>query len=218
MKAKCLFKKEILADEKQLFHLAKYGGKASDMRRILLCGLVNVNASQKCGSWGTKTPLYSAAGDGRIDLVAMLLDAKADPNKGAEQSGRISESPLRTAVYHNHYGVSKLLLKRGAILNMKRSPLCWLHKKCHAKMVKLLLDYGADLNQHDEEGCTPLSRAAYHGRADMMKRLLDAGAEPEKTEKCFGKDSGDTPLHTAAGWGNKATIQILLERGAKPNR
>ena len=214
-KAKSLFEKEISADEKQLSHLSRYGGQASDVRRILLSGLVNVNVPFM---WGTKTPIYSAASEGRIDLVRRLLDAKADPNMGAESSLLRSESPFHAAVSHDHFEVSKLLLEKGAILNKKGSPLCWLSKTCQLKMVKLLLDHGADLNQHDEEGYTPLSIAAYHGRADIMKLLLDAGAEPEKTEKCFGKDSGDTPLHTAAGWGNKATIQILLERGAKPNR
>ena len=71
-KAKSLFRKEILADEKQLSRLSRYGGKATDVRRILLSGLVNVNVNYMWGTWGTMTPIYSAASDGRINIVQML--------------------------------------------------------------------------------------------------------------------------------------------------
>jgi len=217
-KAKYLFKEEIVADQKQLYHLTRYGGQASDVRTILRSGLVNVNISQKLGSWGTETPLYSAANDGRINIVRMLLDAKADPNKGAEPSRMISQSPLRVAVANNHFSVAKLLLERGAVLNNGGSPLCWLHKTCLYMMAKLLIHYGADVNKRDEEGNTPLGRASLHARADIMRLLLDAGAEPEKTEICLGVDYGSGPLFTAAGWANKAAIKLLVERGADPNR
>ena len=217
-KAKSLFRKEIMADEKQLSCLSRYGGKATDVRRILLSGLVNVNVNYMWGTWGTTTPIYSAANDGRINIVQMLLDTKADPNLGAKPSGMRSKSPLHAAVHNNYFGIAKLLLERGAVFNKGESPLCWLHKECPEKMAKLLIHNGVDVNQRDEEGNTPLGRAALHARADIMRLLLDAGAEPEKTEICLGVDSGSTPLFTAAGWANKAAIKLLVEKGADPNR
>ena len=45
------------------------------------------------------------------------------------------------------------------------------------KMVRLLIDYGADINTIDSDGDTPLHRAASQGSLEIVKSLLDAGAD-----------------------------------------
>ena len=92
----------------------------------------------------------------------MLLNANADPNMEAQPGALRRESPLCAAVSHGHFGVVKLLLERGTVLNKKASPLFLLSKKYQPKLANLLLEYGADPNQYDLEGKTPLSQAAYH--------------------------------------------------------
>ena len=45
------------------------------------------------------------------------------------------------------------------------------------KIVRLLIDYGADINTIDSDGDTPLHRAASQGSLEIVKSLLDAGAD-----------------------------------------
>ena len=55
--------------------------------------------------------------------------------------------------------------------------------KGHAAIVELLLDYHADTNGRDESGklptfLTPLMHAAYNGRTDVVRILLERNAQP----------------------------------------
>ena len=55
------------------------------------------------------------------------------------------------------------------------------------------------------------------GHKDVVKMLLDGGAQPDKED-----DEGRTPLHWAvlkSSWRFcKEMVQLLLERGADPNK
>ncbi len=42
--------------------------------------------------------------------------------------------------------------------------------------VKMLLDWGADINARDEKGETPLYKASFRGKWDVVQLLLDNGA------------------------------------------
>lgn len=79
----------------------------------------------------------------------------------------------------------------------------------------LLADPSLDLNALNEAGESALMIAALKGRLDWVQRLLDKGAQLDKT--------GWTPLHYAATGPEPAVVRLLLERGAKvdagsPNR
>ncbi|NXX48534.1 PPR27 phosphatase, partial [Tricholaema leucomelas] len=54
--------------------------------------------------------------------------------------------------------------------------------------VKLLVRYGADIHQKDEEGWTPLHMACSDGYADIARYLISLGASLEATT-----DDGETP-------------------------
>lgn len=45
------------------------------------------------------------------------------------------------------------------------------------RIVRLLIDYGADINTIDADGDTPLHRAASQGSLEIIKALLNAGAD-----------------------------------------
>ena len=77
-------------------------------------------------------------------------------------------------------------------------------------MADLLIGAGANVSASNRTGVTPMRLASINGSADMLKRLLDAGADPNAPLS----DQGDTALMMAARTGLTQPIQLLLDRGA----
>lgn len=72
---------------------------------------------------------------------------------------------------------------------------------------------GADVNAVDDEnGRTPLMYAAESGKVEVVKILIDAGAEVSKASR-----RGGTPLGMAAQAGRVEVMRYLVSRGADPN-
>ena len=70
-----------------------------------------------------------------------------------------------------------------------------------------------DPDWDDYSGYTPLHNAAIkHGDAVVLKQLLAAGADPDRTNKY-----DQTPLHRAAEYDRTAAIKSLLAAGAALN-
>ncbi|KAK7495386.1 hypothetical protein BaRGS_00013325 [Batillaria attramentaria] len=82
------------------------------------------------------------------------------------------------------------------------------------KEVKALLNSGAPVNCHDESknSETPLHVACRCGSEDLLKLLLNKGADIEAKNK-----EGFTPLHTACKYGRKVAVERLIARGANIN-
>ena len=73
------------------------------------------------------------------------------------------------------------------------------------KLVKLLIDRGADVNQHDGlEKETPLHYAAKYGNVELAKLLLKAKADP-KAKEFHGK----TPLDLAKESRHQDIVKLL---------
>ena len=71
---------------------------------------------------------------------------------------------------------------------------------------------GADANAAaSRKGWKPLMAAAKSGDPDVMRMLLDAGADHEARYP-----NGKTPLYCAAEWGRLGAVRVLLEAGARP--
>ena len=78
-------------------------------------------------------------------------------------------------------------------------------------MVNILSELGADLEKTKEQpnNWTPLHFAAYRGCEEVVRTLLEHGANKDQTD-----NDGDTPLHLAADWGHAEVVRILLQYGA----
>ena len=76
-------------------------------------------------------------------------------------------------------------------------------------LVAIVLDLGADPNERDRAGRTPLHIA---NTAKAMQRLLDAGADVDAQDA-----DGYTPLFHAARARDAQLIAVLLHNGADPN-
>ena len=82
--------------------------------------------------------------------------------------------------------------------------------------------------------CDPLFIAAVRGVVEVVKLLLAAGSDPNRTDqkrvdlnRALGSENllfrgeyaeGRTPLHAAVFTGHVAVVELLLAAGAKPNQ
>ena len=85
-----------------------------------------------------------------------------------------------------------------------------IHYQLDYKKVEHLIKEGADPNTQDNNGWTPLHEVAQRNNIEILRLLLDAGANPNVP----GGDENYTPLHDAVEAGHVETIELLIERGA----
>lgn len=81
----------------------------------------------------------------------------------------------------------------------------------HPDAVGLLLGAGADatIPAHRPDGLEPLHSGAAGRSADVVRRLIEAGADPNARQ-----EGGWTPLHAAAENGDEDIVVMLLAAGA----
>ncbi|CAJ2506758.1 Uu.00g079440.m01.CDS01 [Anthostomella pinea] len=92
-----------------------------------------------------------------------------------------------------------------------QTPVHWALAKGHQNLAWLLIiSNNCDLEAKDSYGLTLLSCAAAYAHVDVVKQLLEKGADYE------AKDSrnGRTPLSWAATYGHVDVVKQLLEKGA----
>ena len=90
--------------------------------------------------------------------------------------------------------------------NKQESPLFTACKKGNEEIVELLLAANADVNKADNNGCTPLAKAAYYGHTKIVEALLQTkGININSIDKW-----GETPLSTAVNGAPIESIQLLL--------
>ena len=157
-----------------------------------------------------RSALHFAARENRAEVVAVLLDSKADINA----TDRTGKTPLTMAAENSAVEATKLLIERGADLNKRDqiggTPLTWACGLGTAPTVKLLIDSGADLSVVDINGLTPLIWAAGIGKPESVKLILER--KPDLTVQ--DGVTGDTALMRAVRSGKTESVKLLIEAGA----
>ena len=99
--------------------------------------------------------------------------------------------------------------------------LLWASQHGNVNVVKEILAEDAKMAQYrDEDGYTPLHRAAYSNHAHVAKLLLEAGNDVLGADLAAAlTEDGWTPLHSAARWNAVDAMEVLLgaEGGADIN-
>jgi ankyrin repeat protein len=81
-----------------------------------------------------------------------------------------------------------------------------------AAVIDELLAAGADVNDANDRGWTPLHQAAYANQSDLTAKLIDAGADLDPE----AHGSGGTPLACALFWGHREVADLLGRHSVAP--
>ncbi|UKZ94415.1 uncharacterized protein TrAFT101_009287 [Trichoderma asperellum] len=188
-------------------HRIVLGLCSSDLEAELLLHPEEIDMQDSMG----RTALAWAAARNDSRAVVTLLRYGADPNIiDVQISGALSN-----AAAQGHTACVKLLLDAGADPDpplpsgiKKGGPLNVAARNANdALLVKILLDFGADVNQAGVDGKTALFHAAQKDDASLAILLLEYGAEIN-----MSSSTGDTPLTTAITHNSYHVLQLFLER------
>lgn len=163
--------------------------------RLLLARGANVNARAKSGF---DALMMAALSQGSAPAVRLLLAAGASP---APRTGVLfNASALNHAAMTGDLEVAELLMRKGASVNRKMhligtvatSPLSAAAGFDNGAMIRLLVKYGAAVDEADGKKMTNVSWAALGHKNEALKTLLELGGNPAHRD-----DFGMTPLrHT----------------------
>jgi ankyrin repeat protein len=135
--------------------------------------------------------------------------------RGANVNARTSygrSSALTVSAQKGHARVVRVLLERGAEVNRNGEALVEAARRGHREVVRELLNHGMDINSKTYSGTTALIAAAHEGHGDLVELLLAKGAGVN-AKGSFGR----TALIEAAIRGDTGIVHALLARGAQVN-
>lgn len=194
---------------------------AIEVAKLLLDKGADINV--RAVDWNSTegwTPLLAAIKNERWKLVHFLVERGADVNAQSVAAGQYEEemgfglTPLMHAAKVNTPELSMFLLDKGASIETRtvtgRTALFFAAQGGLVPLVEALLARGANANDTDKDGWTPLMYASTLG---VSEALLRKGADVNALTK-----RGSTVLLVLADNHNATeVIRSLLKHGAEPN-
>ena len=191
--------------------LAAFKGDAAKVRKLLVSGVSPDTRD------GTKfTALNWAAYAGRLAMVKLLVEAKADINANTSQA---QWTPMMNAIGGAHAAdVALYLIEQGADVTLTDykgySALSFAAMAEFGDVAKRLIARGGD-----SASAVALIKGVIDGDKAAIGFLIDNGANMNAaaTVGRAGYSAGDTALLVAAQGDKNEIVSLLLARGADPN-
>jgi ankyrin repeat protein len=156
------------------------------------------------------TELFAAIKRGDKAAVERLLERERTLVDARDEQGL---SPLLVALYYGEPDIATAILARGPKLTVFEAAAAG-----DAGRVREIV--GRDRTQANAvapDGFSPLGLAAFFKRREVVRYLLEAGADPRPASR----QGGFTPLHSAvatdAGAVDIEIVRLLLDKGADTN-
>ncbi|KAM3084155.1 hypothetical protein ACMFMF_001512 [Clarireedia jacksonii] len=228
------------------FQAACQRGEVEIVRELLNYG---VNPDKLQGGGIYDNGLNAAICKGHLGVVKLLLDKKLDPNlkttAGLHPLVAACQNSDETGSYDK---LVKVLLEHGADANAgavtpEITNCTPIQAARTVGQLKMLLEYGANINQQTRSNPSPLISSIVNGWIEMTKYLLEKGADVQQahpstsfplSKACRGESIEvvealighadvnamddwfcGSALHHAVQLGNKSVIKLLLARGAE---
>ncbi len=187
--------------------------------------LIDAGAHVNCANNYDNSALMWAALYGHTEIVRLLLEQGADVNR----ANNYGDTALIWAARHGHEDIARMLMGHGARMPtegdlqkfalqvrqalsaiFESNELAYAAARGDTKRVVGLLStlpkaQPLTINHQDTHGVTALHWAAAQGYNDIVKLILDLGANIN-----LQNAEGNTPLHLAARNGNLTTVRLLL--------
>ncbi|KAK8859739.1 ankyrin repeat protein [Apiospora arundinis] len=185
--------------------IASYFGLDQMVNSILRGGRSSFDAR---GRYSERNALSWASERGHVSIVESLLkkvrryqvffkDMPATPTSVINRKDESGRTPLWYAVANGHLSIAGLLLRKGAKFAIQDA------KGSRQNSGRSHLD------ARDQDGLTPLMKAARDGDSCVLELLLDGGANV---------NASDTDNRTALSWasseGQDVVVKTLIDRGA----
>ena len=206
----------LAADQEALYSKAEDVIRYSDTKALSSLIAQGLDAKKPSKNSQGRTLLTSAATEGKIPMMDVLIKAGVDPNL-QDESGMTA---LRHVTWTgtNQVAAARRLITARADVNLVAddnwTPLIqamYAEPAVAVPLGEVLLQSGADASIVNNEGNTALTVAAERALVALIPALVKGGADVNF------RGSDGTPLAVAAEKGGVAVAKALLAAGADPN-
>ncbi|KAL7957568.1 ankyrin repeat-containing domain protein [Trichoderma compactum] len=195
--------------------LLDYGAPIDSKEALLRHG-----ADPNLGEDDGRTPLWTAVTEERIDICRLLLAHKADPNLVAKEGETtplaiaiMTTAAHQVAAQEGYSEITRLLAEAKADVHACIDDSGWtaLHAVSDStETVRVLLEYGADINRPRKKEATPPGAAIHLNQVNAVKSMLSES----KVKPDWSLPSNQRSIRHAVREGYTDVVSSVLEAGA----